>query len=103
MPAAHAAMHGISRGPTFASTSLSTGDPPLPVKEGKAPKEGGKRRGKKPGLDLATFRGLSHEQKKELLSQVSQHSLPKHAAMSSQMTGTGHSACGHQLLLITIS
>jgi hypothetical protein len=58
------------RGPAFAAASLTSSDPPRPPNGGKPVKEGGRRKGKKPAFDIAAFRGMSPERKKDLLSQV---------------------------------
>ena len=64
------ALPAAYRGPAFAAASLTSSDPPRPPNGGKPVKEGGRRKGKKPAFDIAAFRGMSPEQKKDLLSQV---------------------------------
>ena len=58
------------RGPAFAATSLTNGDPLQQSSGAKPVKEGGRRKGKKQAFDIAAYRNMSPEQKKALLSQV---------------------------------
>jgi hypothetical protein len=65
----------LTRGPAFAATSLTSSDPPRPANGNKPVKEGGRRKGKKPAFDIADFRNMSPEQKKDLLSQATPEQL----------------------------